>query len=213
MFGRFAARSLRAASWIVLLGLTGAAHAQSEKDLAADASSNGNVLTYGMGQHQQRFSELKQISTSTIKRLVPVWNLSLNSSLNASTQPLVADGVMYVTSHDSTIAIDALTGRQKWKTPVELPADVNGFLCCGIHSRGPALLDGVLYRTTIDAHVMAVNAKDGKTIWKSKAADYKLGYSMTHAPLVAGGILITGISGGEYGTRGFIKGWDLKTGK
>jgi alcohol dehydrogenase (cytochrome c) len=213
MFSRFAARSLRGASWIVLLGLTHTAYAQTEKDLRNDTGTATDVLTYGMGYHQQRYSELNQINKSTVKRLVPVWNLSLNSSLNASTQPLVADGVMYVTSHDSTLAIDALTGRQKWKAPIDLPADVNGFLCCGIHSRGPALLDGVLYRTTIDAHVMAVSAKDGKTLWKSKAADYKQGYSMTHAPLVANGVLITGISGGEYGTRGFLKAWDLKSGK
>ena len=88
-----------------------------------------------------------------------------------------------------------------------------GYLCCGIHTRGLAALDGVLYRTTIDAHVVAINMKDGKQVWKSKAADYKQGYSMTHAPLIAGGVLITGISGGEYGTRGFINGWDLKTGE
>jgi alcohol dehydrogenase (cytochrome c) len=76
-----------------------------------------------------------------------------------------------------------------------------------------AVHEGILYRTTIDAHVVALNIADGKTLWRSKAQDYKEGYSMTHAPLVAGGVLITGIYGGEYGTRGFLKGWDLKTGK
>jgi alcohol dehydrogenase (cytochrome c) len=75
-----------------------------------------------------------------------------------------------------------------------------------------AALDGVLYRTTVDAHVLAISMADGKVLWTQKAADYKDGYSMTHAPLIAGGVLITGISGGEYGTRGFLDGWDLKTG-
>lgn len=204
--------SLLASAW---LGLTLVApiQAQTAAQLRDDAKTPGDVLTYGMGYNHQRFSPLKQINTGSIKNLVPVWNLSLDSSANASTQPLVHEGVMYITSHNATLAIDALSGRTKWKVPIELPADINGFLCCGIHSRGPAMVDGVLYRTTIDAHVMAINPADGKTIWKSKAADYKLGYSMTHAPLVASGVLITGISGGEYGTRGFIKGWDLKTGK
>ena len=187
--------------------------AQSLNDLRQDAATPGNVTTYGMGWGQQRHSPLKQITPANVKQLVPVWNLSLDSSANASTQPLLIDGVMYVTTHSHTLAVDALTGRQKWKVPVELPADVNGYLCCGIHSRGAAALDGVLYRTTLDAHVVALSMKDGKQLWKAKAADYKQGYSMTHAPLIAGGVLITGISGGEYGTRGFLNGWDLKTGE
>ena len=187
--------------------------AQTLADLRNDAVTPGDVTTYGMGWSLQRHSALKQVSTSNVKKLVPVWNLSLDNSANASSQPLVIDGTMYVTSHTHTVAIDAVTGRQKWKSPIELPADVNGYLCCGIHTRGAAALDGVLYRTTIDAHVLAINMKDGKTMWKQTAADYKQGYSMTHAPLIAGGVLITGISGGEYGTRGFINGWDLKTGE
>lgn len=189
------------------------AGAQTLDVLARDAATPGDVATYGMGWEQQRHSTLKGINVGNVKRLVPVWNLSLNSTSNASTQPLLVDGVMYVASHDATIAIDAVTGKQKWRVPVELPADVNAYLCCGIQSRGMAVLEGVLYRTTLDAHVMAVSLKDGKTVWRQKAADYKQGYSMTHAPLIAGGVLITGISGGEYGTRGFLDGWNLKTGE
>jgi alcohol dehydrogenase (cytochrome c) len=120
---------------------------------------------------------------------------------------------MYIATHTHSIALDPLSGRQKWKTQIEIAPDVNAYLCCGIHSRGFAALNGVLYRTTIDAHVMAINAADGKTLWRSKAADYKGGYSMTHAPLIAGDTLITGISGGEYGARGFLTGWDMKTGQ
>ncbi|MCA3241530.1 MAG: PQQ-dependent dehydrogenase, methanol/ethanol family [Pseudomonadota bacterium] len=187
--------------------------AQSLADLRNDAATPGNVTTYGMGWAQHRHAGGKQITPANARRLVPVWNLSLDNSANASTQPLVIDGVMYLTTHSHTVAVNALTGRQLWKTPIELPADINGFLCCGIHSRGAAALDGVLYRTTLDAQVVALSMKDGKQIWKSKAADYKQGYSMTHAPLIAGNTLITGISGGEYGARGFLKGWDLKTGQ
>lgn len=194
-------------------GASTPAVAQSINDLRNDAATPGDVTTYGMGWGQQRYTPLAQITPANVGRLVPVWNYSLDNSANASSQPLVIDGTMYIATHSHTMAVDALTGRQKWKTPVELPADINGFLCCGIHSRGLAALDGVLYRTTIDAHVVAIDMKTGKQVWKSKAADYKGGYSMTHAPLIAGGVLITGISGGEYGARGFITGWDLKTGQ
>jgi len=195
-----------------LLAATTLASAQSLADLRNDAATPGDVTTYGMGWAQQRHSPLRQISASTVQRLVPVWNLSLDNSANASSQPLVIDGTMYVATHTHTIAIDALTGRQKWKTAIELPNDIAGYLCCGIQTRGLAALEGVLYRTTIDAHVMAISMADGKTVWRQQAADYKQGYSMTHAPLIAGGVLITGISGGEYGSRGFLDGWDLKTG-
>ena len=191
----------------------GLSAAQSIADLRNDAATPGDVTTYGMGWGQQRHTPLTSMTPANAKRLVPVWNYSLDNSANASSQPLLIDGTMYVASHTHTMAVDAVTGRQKWRTPIEVPADVAGFLCCGIHSRGLAALDGVLYRTTIDAHVVAISMKDGKQVWKVKAADYKQGYSMTHAPLIAGGVLITGISGGEYGTRGFINGWDLKTGE
>jgi alcohol dehydrogenase (cytochrome c) len=201
--------ALAAAGWLAAAPAT----AQSLADLQRDAATPGDVTTYGMGWGQQRHTPLAGITPANVKNLVPVWNLSLDNSANASSQPLVVGGVMYVATHSHTLAVDPVSGRQLWKVPVELPADINGFLCCGVQSRGLAVLDGVLYRTTLDAHVVALSLKDGKQIWKQKAADYKQGYSMTHAPLIAGGVLITGISGGEYGTRGFLNGWDLKTGE
>jgi len=148
------------------------AGAQALKDLAHDAATPGDVVTYGMGWGQQRYSALTQIDKQSVKRLVPVWNLSLDNSANASTQPLVIDGVMYVATHTHTIAIDAVSGRQRWKTPTDVPADVTGFLCCGVHSRGMAVRDGILYRTQVDANVVALDMKDGKVLWKQKVADY-----------------------------------------
>jgi alcohol dehydrogenase (cytochrome c) len=204
---------LKALMGLLLCAGSGLSAAQSLTDLRNDATTPGDVTTYGMGWGQQRHTPLTSVTPANVGRLVPVWNLSLDNSANASSQPLLIDGTMYIASHTHTMAVDPVTGRQKWRTPIEVPADVAGYLCCGIHSRGLAALDGVLYRTTVDAHVVAINMKDGKQMWKVKAADYKQGYSMTHAPLIAGGVLITGISGGEYGTRGFINGWDLKTGE
>lgn len=181
--------------------------------IAAHAAAPGDVATYGLDQNQQRHSELKQINQQNVKRLVPVWNLSLASNHTQSQQPLVIDGVMYLPTADSTLAVDALSGRQLWKTQISYPQDVFGVVCCGILNRGLAAYGGKLYRGTLDAHLIALDMKTGKEQWRTKLQDYKEGYSMTGAPLLANGVLITGISGGEYGTRGFIEGFDPETGK
>ncbi|MGH1429860.1 MAG: PQQ-dependent dehydrogenase, methanol/ethanol family [Neptuniibacter sp.] len=189
------------------------AEGPSLNDLKADPTNTQEVLTYGMGWGQQRYSPLKQINLSNVKNLVPVWSYSLADKRAQSTQPLVKDGVMYITNHNSTVAVDAVTGHQIWKQTFDYDPAVPGIVCCGNHNRGPAIYNGRLYRTTLDAHVIALDLKTGEEIWRSKAADYKDGYSMTVAPLIAKGVVITGISGAEYGTRGFLDGWDAKSGK
>lgn len=98
-----------------------AAFAQTQQDLARDGSGGNtdNVLTYGMGYHQNRYSKLKQINKQTVKRLVPVWSTSLGSNYGEQGQPLVYDGVMFVANADYTVAIDVATGKQLWRTPVD----------------------------------------------------------------------------------------------
>ncbi len=213
-FGRRALAPLGAAVGALLLGacaqMGGAGTAVGDPMTSKDTAQ---VATYGMGQAQQRFSTLAQVNKSTVKDLVPVWNTSLDNSANMSTQPIVVDGVMYVVTHSSTAAIDATTGRQLWKTQIDLPADVAAMVCCGIQARGLVVQDGVIYRGTLDAHLQAMDAKDGRILWRTKVAEYKQGYSMTGAPLLVGGVVMTGISGGEYNTRGFVRGYDPKTGK
>ena len=188
-------------------------HAQSLDDLKRDSATPGDVLTYGMGYNNQRYSPLKQINTGNAAKLRPVWAYSLNNPQGQESQPIVHNGVMYVTTHNSTVALDPATGKQIWKQEIELPQDVFKMACCGILNRGAAIYDGKLFRSTLDAHVMAMDAKTGKQLWKSKAADYQNGQAMTSAPLIANGVVLTGIAGGEYGTRGFIDGWDPATGK
>lgn len=186
---------------------------QTQQDLMAASATPDQVLMQGMGYGAQRFSTLKGINKKTVHDLTPVWNYSLNNSSGQEAQPLIFDGVMYVTTHNATVAINALTGRQIWKTDIEYAPDVFKSACCGLVNRGAAIYNGTIFRTTLDAYVVALDAKTGKQRWKVKAADYTKGYSMTGAPLVANGVLITGIAGGEYGIRGFIDGWDPQTGK
>lgn len=187
--------------------------AQTLDDLKADHATPKDVLTYGMGYNNQRYSALKQINAGNAAKLRPVWAYSLNNPQSQESQPIVHNGVMYVTTHNTTVAINPVTGKQIWKQDIELPQDVFKMACCGILNRGAAIYDGKLYRSTLDAHVIALDAKTGKQLWKSKAADYQNGQAMTSAPLIANGVVLTGIAGGEYGTRGFIDGWDPATGK
>lgn len=199
-----------AAMWATLV-LSGA-HAQGLDALKNDSATPDDVLTYGMGYNNQRYSPLKQINTQNVSKLQPLWSYSLNNPQGQEAQPIVHDGVMYVTTHNATIALNPLTGRQIWKHDIELPQDVFKMACCGIVNRGAIIYEGKIFRTVLDAHVLALDAKTGKQLWRSKAADYQEGQAMTSAPLIANGVLITGIAGGEYGTRGFIDGWDPATG-
>ncbi|MFK7881643.1 PQQ-dependent dehydrogenase, methanol/ethanol family [Roseobacter sp.] len=206
-------KSLFTAAVVTAIGMATFASAQSEDDLAADASTPGDVLVYGMGYDQKRFSALDQITTENVSDLTPVWAYSLGDTRGQESFPLIKDGVMYATTHSSTFALDAATGKQLWKSSVDYPAEAPRVACCGIVNRGVAMLDGVLFRTTLDAHIIAIDAATGKELWRTKSIDYKQGYSFTVTPLVADGVLIVGISGGEYGIRGYIEGYDPKTGE
>src|SRR6185436_8271361 len=99
--------------------MAGAVSAQSLDDLKNDHKTTGDVLTYGMGYNNQRYSPLRSINKGNVGKLVPVWNYSLNNPQGQESQPIVYQGVMYVTSHTSTVAIDALTGKQVWKHELE----------------------------------------------------------------------------------------------
>ena len=189
------------------------AQAQTAQELAKGASDSKNVLNYGMGYNLQRFSPLSQINKETVKKLVPVWNYSYDDNRSEESQPLVYKGVLYVTTNSATIAVDAKTGKQIWKTKVDYPPETPRIVCCGIINRGAAIFDGKLFRTTLDANVIALDAKTGKELWRQNAINFKDGYSMTVAPLVADGVVITGISGAEFGTRLFIDGWNPQNGE
>ena len=187
--------------------------AQSADDLKNDATTPGDVLTYGMGYSQQRFSPLTQINRQTVKRLVPAWAYSMANNLGEEAQALVKDGVIYLTDHDKTVAIDALTGKEIWKAIVEYPPETTRVICCGIVNRGGALFDGKFYRTTLDAQVIALDIKTGKEVWRSKSGDPSEGYSMTVAPLIVDGVVIVGVAGAEFGVRGYIEGYNAATGE
>ncbi len=186
--------------------------AQSDADLRNAAKDPGAILTYGMSYSEQRFSPLKEINRGTVKHLVPAWSYSMENNTGEESQALVRNGVMYITSHDKTVALDALTGKEIWKVKIDYAPEATKVVCCGIVNRGGALYDGKFFRTTLDGRVQALDQKTGKEIWSVRSGDFKEGMAMTGAPLVANGVLITGVAGAEFGVRGYIEGYDPATG-
>jgi alcohol dehydrogenase (cytochrome c) len=184
----------------------------TRSDLIRDGQNTDNVLTYGMGYHQQRYSPLNQINKGNVKRLAPVWTAPLDNEFGEQAQPMIYNGVIYVSNARWTMAINALTGKEIWRVAVDFPPETPRVVCCGVSNKGVALYNGKVFRTTLHAYVIALDQKTGKEIWRQKAAEWKEGYSQTVAPLIANGVLVTGISGAEFGIRGFIDGWDPDTG-
>jgi alcohol dehydrogenase (cytochrome c) len=183
---------------------------QTGEELNNDGKNTENVLTQSMGYSRKSYSSLKQINKSNVKRLVPVWNASVMNDQGELAQPTVYNGVMYVVNGKWSFAIDVETGKQIWRTPVELEP---GITRTAINRGAATIYNGKLFRVTIDNHLLALDMKTGKQIWNQKFADAKDGFYATGGPIVANGVLISGVSGGESTTRGFLDGWDPETGK
>ena len=186
----------------------------TQEEITNAGGNTDNVVTYGLGYNHNRYSPLRQINKGNVKRLVPVWNVSLQNDLGEQAQPLIYNGVMFVSN-------------ARW-TVRDRRADRQGDLAHAGQLRSRHAARGVLRRLeqraqrssrarssarTLDAHVVALDMKTGKEIWKQKVAEWKEGYSMTVAPLVANGVLITGMLRRGVRRACFLDGWDPETGK
>ncbi|EHP39883.1 Pyrrolo-quinoline quinone [Cupriavidus basilensis OR16] len=179
-----------------------------------DAKSPGDVLSWGMGTQGQRFSTLNRINTKNISQLVPAWSFSFGGEKQRGqeAQPLIHEGKMFVTASYSRIyALDLKTGSKLWKYEHRLPEGI--MPCCDVVNRGAALYDNLVIFGTLDAQLVALDQKTGKVVWKDKIEDYAAGYSYTAAPLIVKGMVLTGISGGEFGVVGRVEARDAKTGQ
>ena len=204
-------------SGIIALGLTGASAAGAavtDEDILNDQATPGDIVSYGMGPRAQRFSPLKTLNRDNIDRLVPAYAYSFGGEKQRGqeSQPLVYDGTIYVTgSYSRVFAIDARTGEEIWEYNARLP---DGILpCCDVVNRGAAIYGDMIYFGTLDAALVALDRFTGKVKWKKKLGDYKAGYSMTAAPMIVKGKIITGVSGGEFGIVGRVDARDAKTGE
>lgn len=170
-------------------------------------------LMYGRDYKSWRYSQLKQVNTENVNKLVPKWAFQIGTPYDKfECTPLVVNGVMYITTPYSTIyAVDARTGKEIWRYDYELPDDLA--ICCGMVNRGAAILGDKIFWTTLDAHLLALDAKTGTVLWDRVVGDLTNAESLTVAPLVVKDKVVVGISGAEYGIRGFIDAYYAETGE
>jgi len=177
----------------------------ADKDGANFLHSNANYA-------QTRFYPASQINTRNVAKLKPAFVFQTEVLESMETAPIVVDGVMYVTtSYNHLYAVDAATGKEFWHYKHK-QGPVTTY-CCGPNNRGVAIMNDRVYMATLDAKLLAFDAKTGKVLWAMQIADPELGYSETMAPVAVNGKVLIGTNGGEYGIRGFVKAYDANDGK
>ena len=195
------------------LGSVAGQAAVTDQMIQNDAATGRDVLSWGLGTQGQRYSPLKQVNTGNAAKLVPAWAFSFGGEKQRGqeSQPLIHDGKMFVTGSYSRIwALDAATGKKLWRYEHRLPEGI--MPCCDVVNRGAALYDNLVIFATLDAQLVALDQATGDVVWKEKIDDYSAGYSATAAPIIANGLILTGVSGGEFGVVGRVEARDAKTG-
>ncbi len=184
----------------------------SQDMLSGAATDTKNNLHTNLNYEQTRYYQGKQINKSNVGKLRPAWIFQTEVVESLETTPIVVDGVMYVTtSFNHVYAIDAKTGEQFWHYKHKM-GPVTTY-CCGPNNRGVAIYEDKVYMGTLDAKLVALDAKTGSLVWETQIADPELGYSETMAPTAVDGKILIGTNGGEYGIRGFVRAYDAETGK
>lgn len=207
--------SLKLTGLVLAMSMASSSYANvTEQDILNDQITAGDVVSNGLGPRAQRYSPLDKINTGTVDELRPIWSFSFGGEKQRGqeSQPMVKDGVMYVTgSYSRVFAIDLATGEELWQYDARLPDNI--MPCCDVINRGVALHEDLVIFGTLDAKLVALDKDTGKVRWKKKIADYKAGYSISAAPLMAKGMVLTGVSGGEFGIVGKIEARDASNGK
>ena len=183
------------------------------QDLLNRAASDGNNFLHTNGNyHQTRYYPNRQINTSNVHKLRPAWMFQTEVKDTFETSPIIINGIMYfTTAFNHVYAVDARTGEQLWQFKHKMgPVTV---YCCGPNNRGVAVAGDRVFMATLDAKLLALDAKTGQLVWETQIADPELGYSETMAPTVVGDKILLGTNGGEYGIRGFVKAFNVKDGK
>ena len=187
------------------------ANADVEKNIA----NNKNWAMQAGDMFNQRYSTLKQINTGNVGKMQVAWTFSTGVLRGHEGSPLVIDGTMYLHSPfpNKVFAIDLDTQKIKWKYEPKQDPAVIPQMCCDTVNRGLAYAEGKVILQQADSNLIALDAKTGKLLWSVKNGDPKLGAVNTNAPHVFKDKVITGISGGEWGVRGFIAAYNLSDGK
>ena len=183
------------------------------QDMLSGAAKDANNFLHTNGNYDQtRFSPLTQITAANVGKLRPAWIFQTEVKESQETTPIVVNGVMYITTSFSHVyALNAKTGEQYWHYKHKM-GPVTTY-CCGPNNRGVAVYEDKVYLATLDAKLVALDAKSGSLVWETQLADPEKGYSETMAPTAVDGKILIGTNGGEYGIRGFVRAYDAKTGK
>ena len=199
------------AAAIVLASASGLYAQVTYEQILSAGDHPQNWLTYNGTYSSQRYSSLDSITPENVTDLESKWVFQNRVFGAWQSNPLVVDGVMYVTQRpNDIIALDAKTGRVFWEYRYEPSEDAR--VCCGANNRGVAILGETLYLGTLDAHLVAIDTIAGRPLWDVEVGDVSLAYSITLSPLVVKDKVIVGVGGGEFGIRGFIAAYDAKTG-
>ncbi len=174
----------------------------------------GDWLQYRRTYNGQGYSPLKQINAQNVKNLAPIWAFSTGVTGGHEVVPVEHDGVLFITTaFNKVFALDARSGKFLWKYERDLPDRALAAVCCDVVNRGGALYGDKFYFGTIDAHLVALDAKTGNVAWDTKVAEYTDGITITGAPIVVKGNVITGMTGGEFGARGRLIAVNAESGK
>jgi alcohol dehydrogenase (cytochrome c) len=177
-----------------------------------EVTSQNDWPSYNGEMGGGRYSPLTQLNKNNASRLVPKWLFGLPNTSNLQVTPVVADGVMYVTSANECYALDAGTGREIWHYQRPRSKGLIG-VSAGGANRGVAVAGDRVFMTTDHAHLIALNRVTGALVWEIEMADWHQNYYTTGAPLALQNLLIAGISGGDDGVRGFLAAYDQATGR
>lgn len=212
---RYRLRMVVAMMAFALLGsLQSVADEPITEEMLVDAQNHPDRwLHYGRNYAGWRYMPVDQINRETVSKLEVAWKIGTGVGIGQfEVTPIVANGRMYITTQKShLIVVDPETGETLWRYDHPLPRQ--SISCCGPVNRGVAVHGDRVYWGTLDAHLICFDAKTGKVLWDVEIEDWKMRYSITGAPLIADGKVITGTGGGEYGVRGFIAAYDLMTGE
>lgn len=183
----------------------------STEQLLHPERNPGQWLSYSGNYQSHRFSPLAQISAANVSGLQVKWIFQRGVKEKIEATPLVVDNIMYVTiPPNDAYALNAETGDIYWEYKRNLPTKIAP--CCGQVNRGFAISGNLLFMTTLDAYIIALDRRTGRLVWETKMADYKEGYTGTHAPLVVKDKVLVGAAGGEYGIRGFVDAYRISDG-
>ena len=195
----------------VLAGLAGAGEYAPVTDARLTNPEPENWLMYRRTYDSQGYSPLDQINAENVAGLKPLWTFSTGMREGHQAPPVVNDGAMFVTTpNNHLLALDAASGEQRWRYQRDLPEDLSQ-----MHptNRGVALYGKLVFMATADCYLVALDAMTGDVVWEAEVEDYGRGYYMTLAPLVAEGKVMVGVSGGEFGIRGFVAAFDAMSGE